>query len=247
MTGQQDHAGPARGDVPEVYITVDVEPDCPPYMWTWRGMEEGMPRLLQLLDMEKVPVTWFVTGDTAERYGELVASIARRGHEIANHGYSHNSFAEFDEARARLEIEQTNAILRRHAPVQSFRAPYLRFPEKFLPILARSGIRTDASRARYKFKERPNPGLSEVARLSASIPTSVMRLPAPIRNPVMRRLRSPVVLFVHPWEFIDITRERVPYDCRYRTGEPALRDLSEVIDLYRRAGARFRYVRDMAS
>lgn len=247
MTREQDHVGPARGDVPEVYITVDVEPDCPPYMWTWRGMEEGMPRLLQLLDTEKIPVSWFVTGDAAERYGELVASIARRGHEIANHGYSHNSFAEFDKARARLEIEQTNAILRRHGPVQSFRAPYLRFPEKFLPILAGSGITTDASRARYKFKERANPGMSGVTRLSASIPTSVMRLPAAIRNPVMRRLRSPVVLFVHPWEFIDITRERVPYDCRYRTGEPALQDLSEVIGLYRRAGARFRYVRDMAT
>ena len=247
MTRQQDHVTPVRDGVPDVYITVDVEPDCPPYMWTWRGMEEGMPRLLQLLDTEKVPVTLFVTGEAAERYGELVASIARRGHEIGNHGYSHSSFAELDEARARLEIEQTNAILRRHAPVHSFRAPYLRFPEKFLPILAHSGIRTDASRARYKFKERANPDISEVARLSASIPTSVMRLPAAIRNPVMRRLRSPVVLFVHPWEFIEITRERVPYDCGYRTGEPAFRDLGDVIGFYRRAGARFRFVKDIAS
>lgn len=34
--------------------------------------------------------------------------------------------------------------------------------------------------------------------LVASIPTSAMRLPAVIRNPILRRLASPVVLFVHP-------------------------------------------------
>ena len=24
-------------------LTVDVEPDCPPYLWTFRGMQDGMP------------------------------------------------------------------------------------------------------------------------------------------------------------------------------------------------------------
>ena len=32
-----------------VSFTVDLEPDCPPYLWTWRGVEEGMPRLLAML------------------------------------------------------------------------------------------------------------------------------------------------------------------------------------------------------
>jgi len=230
----------------DVFITVDVEPDCPPYLWTWRGIEEGMPRLMELLDRQRIPVTFFVTGDTGERHPELIASIAARGHEIGNHGYSHHSFDEFDEAKARSEILQTNSILRRFAPVNSFRAPYLRFPEKYLPILAEAEIRTDASRARYKPKQRANTDSPHIARLVASVPTSILRLPALIRDPVLRWLRSPVVLFVHPWEFIDITGEKVPLDCRFRTGDPALQDLEQVIELYRRAGANFRLVGDSA-
>lgn len=234
-------------EVPEVYLTVDVEPDCPPYLWTWRGIEEGMPRLLQLVDEEGIPVTFFTTGQVAERYSGLVAAIVQRGHEIGNHGYSHGSFAGFDEARARDEIGSTCRVLREFAPVRSFRAPYLRFPERFMPILAENGIGTDASRARYKRKEAANPAFPQIARLEASVPTSLTRLPAPIRNPLLARLRRPVVLFVHPWEFVDITREPVPYDCRFRTGERALEDLREVIGLYRRMGARFRYVRECAA
>ena len=50
-----------------------------------------------------------------------------------------------------------------------------------------------------------------------------------------RRLSDPVVLFVHPWEFVDLTRERLRYDCRFRTGDVALRCLREVIDRSRGA------------
>jgi len=227
---------------PDVYITVDVEPDCPPYLWTWRGMDEGMPRLIELIDAEAVPVTFFVTGATAERYPETVRAIAARGHEIGCHGYSHFAFDTLGEDEARREIVETNRILRGFAPVRSFRAPYLRFPERFVPLLAQDGIANDASRARYKRKEPPNPGFPGVRRLSASIPTSLTRLPALVRTPLLSALRDPVVLFVHPWEFVDMTRAPIPFDCRFRTGRPALDDLAATIAFFRRRGARFRYV-----
>ena len=46
-------------------------------------------RLLALLDEAKVKATFFVLGWNAERNGSLVREIARRGHEIALHGYHH--------------------------------------------------------------------------------------------------------------------------------------------------------------
>jgi hypothetical protein len=46
--------------------------------------------------------------------------------------------------------------------------------------------------------------------------SSVLRLPAFVRDPWLAALRDPVVLFVHPWEFVDLTRERLRYDCRFR-------------------------------
>jgi len=228
----------------EVYLTADVEPDCPPYLWTWRGIEEGMPRLLDLFDAEKVAGTFFVTGDTATHYPEIVADTAGRGHEIGCHGFSHESFDTFDEARARDEITRTNAILRAVAPVTSFRAPYLTFPERFLPILAEDGITADSSRGKYKWKQPMSLAAPGVRRLEASIPPSVLRLPAAIRDPWLRRLKSPAVLFVHPWEFVDFTRAAIPRDCRFRTGDPALRDLGESIRVLRTAGAVFRQVRE---
>lgn len=229
--------------VPDVYLTVDVEPDCPPYLWTWRGIEEGMPKLLDLFGQEAVPATFFVTGATAERYPATVEGMVEQGHEIGCHGYSHESFAEFDEVRARHEIEGTNRILRRFAPVTSFRAPYLKFPERFLPILTGDGMTLDASRAKYKRKERPAsaPGLR---RMEASITPSVTRLPAVIRDAWLSSLRSPVVLFFHPWEFVDLTASSIPYDCRFKTGQPALDSLRATIRLFREKGARFRLARD---
>lgn len=235
-------AEPKASRGPDVYVTVDVEPDCPPYLWTWRGMEEGMPRLLDLIDAEAIPATFFVTGATTERYPDTIRAIAARGHEIGCHGYSHAAFDTLSEEEARREIAETNRILRTFAAVRSFRAPYLRFPERFLPLLAQDGIANDASRARYKRKQPPNPGFPGIRRLSASIPTSLTRLPALIRAPLLSALRDPVVLFVHPWEFVDLTRAPIPFDCRFRTGQPALDDLSATIAFFRRRGARFRYV-----
>lgn len=226
----------------KVYLTIDVEPDCPPYLWTWRGMEEGMPRLLELLDREQVPVTFFVTGATAERYPETVRGIVARGHEIGCHGYSHRPFPDLSEPEAREEIRSSNRVLRGFAPVRSFRAPYLRLPERFVPLLADEGIRFDASRARYKKKERAVAGDPPLTRLEASVPTSLLRLPSPLRAALLRALPGPIVLFFHPWEFVDLTAAPIPYDCRFRTGQPALDDLRETIGHFRRRGAEFSYI-----
>ena len=67
-----------------------------------------------------------------------------------------------------------------------------------------------------------------------------------IRNPWLGMLKSPVTLFVHPWEFVDLTSERLRYDCRFRTGAPALGALRSTIGFFRDKGANFRLVRDYA-
>ncbi len=245
MTGAAEHSKTNSG--PDVYLTVDVEPDCPPYLWTWRGIVEGMPALMDIFDTEGVPGTFFTTGATAERHPDCIRGIVDRGHELACHGYSHSSFLKMDEKQAREEITGTNSILRAFAPVTSFRAPYLGFQERFLPILMEDGITVDASRALYKRQEpllRPAGG---PARLAASVTSSVLRLPEMIRNPWLGALKSPVTLFVHPWEFVDLTAERLRYDCRFRTGQPALAALRSTIAFFKDRDARFRLVRDYPS
>jgi hypothetical protein len=69
--------------------------------------------------------------------------------------------------------------------------------------------------------------------------SSMLRLPRWIRDPWLLTLSSPVVLFVHPWEFVDLRRERLRLDCRFRTGDEALDDLRSAIALFAAHGARF--------
>jgi peptidoglycan/xylan/chitin deacetylase (PgdA/CDA1 family) len=51
----------------------------------------GVPRLLRILDRHGVRSTFFVPGFTAERHPRVVRDIAAAGHEIAHHGYMHES------------------------------------------------------------------------------------------------------------------------------------------------------------
>lgn len=52
------------------------------------GMRAGLPRLLDLLEREAVPATFFVTGSDARRHADRIRLVASRGHEIAARGMS---------------------------------------------------------------------------------------------------------------------------------------------------------------
>lgn len=231
----------------DVSLGIDVEPDCPPYLATqYRGVERGLPRLLDELDVLGVPVTCFCTGEVAERHAARVRDILARGHELASHGYSHRPFDMLSPGEARQEIHTSTQVLRAFgAPVTSFRAPNLRFPDRYLPLLEEHGFRVDSSQAKYKMAYYTSWARTSLTRVPASMTSSVLRLPHAIRDPWLLSLASPVVLFVHPWEFVDLTRERLRLDCRFRTGEPALAALRDVVGLYRRRGARFVRIQDL--
>jgi peptidoglycan-N-acetylglucosamine deacetylase len=233
-----------------VSFTVDVEPDCPPYLSGFRGIEEGMPRLLAMLAEERIPATFFTTGEVAQRYPGVVSAIVSDGHELACHGMTHRAFTSMTDDEARGEIEDSAKILRRHGPVTSFRAPYLRFPNRYVPLLEASGFGADSSQARYKIGSvrsavdlRP----STVRRIPASVTSSVLRLPRLLRETYLRALASPVVLFVHPWEFVDLRRERLRIDCRFRTGDVALGCVRDVLRSFAARGARFRMIRELSA
>lgn len=225
----------------EVSLGIDVEPDCPPYLATqYRGIEEGLPRVLDALDESGVTVTCFCTGGVAERYPRRVADIVARGHELGCHGHTHRRFDRMGIDAARQELATSTAVLRAFGtPVTSFRAPNLQFPAAYLPLLEEAGFRVDSSQAKYKARYYVSRPRTRLTRIPASTTSSVLRLPAWLRDPWLTSLASPVVLFVHPWEFVDLTRERLRLDCRFRTGPPALADLRSVIALFRARGARF--------
>jgi peptidoglycan/xylan/chitin deacetylase (PgdA/CDA1 family) len=231
-----------------VALTVDFEPDCPPYLSsTFRGIEHGAPRLLDLFAATGIPATYFATSEVAERYPDAVRALLDRGHELGCHGVTHTAFDRMDDDTARWEIAQSSRVLRAFDTVTSFRAPYLRFPERFVPLLEEHGFALDSSLAKYKRSYRAPRVATSLTRIPASMTSSVLRLPAFVRDPWLAALRDPVVLFVHPWEFVDLTREKLRYDCRFRTGDVALRCLREVIHRFAARGARFVTMRELAA
>jgi peptidoglycan/xylan/chitin deacetylase (PgdA/CDA1 family) len=231
-----------------VAITIDFEPDCPPFLSDhFRGITEGAPKLLELFRDSDVAATFFTTGDVAARFPDAVQALVDDGHELGCHGMTHTAFDRMDTTSAKWEINESVAQLRRFAPVTSFRAPYLRFPERYVSLLEEANFTLDSSQAKYKLSYLRSRASSALTRAPASMTSSVLRLPAAVRDRWLRALADPVVLFVHPWEFVDLRRERIRADCRFRTGDVALECLREVMTLFRRDGASFVTMRELAT
>lgn len=229
-----------------VCITVDMEQDCPPYLQTWRGAEAGAPRLLELLHREGVPATFFTTGEFARRYPDVVGQVVSDGHELACHGDSHRSFRDMSVDAAAADISRATATLRALYPVRSFRAPYLQFPNRFLPLLVENGYRVDSSVGRHKTWPARVERIGALTRIPVSVTSSTLRWPRTFRSLVFTRLQDPVVLFVHPWEFVDLRREHLRFDCRFKTGAVALECLRESIAHFRDRHARFATMQTLA-
>ena len=84
------------------------------------------PQLLDLLSREKVPATFFVTGEQAVKHPELVERMVREGHAVANHTFRHPDLADVGDARLRAELTATDRIIRATGRVYSniVRLPY---------------------------------------------------------------------------------------------------------------------------
>jgi peptidoglycan/xylan/chitin deacetylase (PgdA/CDA1 family) len=48
-----------------------------------------MDKILAILDRHEVKATFFFLGWLADRYPDMVAEVAARGHEVGIHSYAH--------------------------------------------------------------------------------------------------------------------------------------------------------------
>jgi len=81
--------------------------------------------ILNLLKKCGHRATFFVLGQAAEEYPELIKKISDSGHEICSHGYSHIPLFELDEEKFEREIILTNNIIKKIIGKKAlgFRAP----------------------------------------------------------------------------------------------------------------------------
>jgi peptidoglycan/xylan/chitin deacetylase (PgdA/CDA1 family)/ubiquinone/menaquinone biosynthesis C-methylase UbiE len=86
---------------------------------------EVTPRLLELLARQGLTATFFVTGQRAERYPDLIRAILAGGHALGNHSYSHSPFLMLKgHATLRREVASAQRVLREFGIVPlAFRPP----------------------------------------------------------------------------------------------------------------------------
>lgn len=113
-------------------------------------IERSTLQALDLLDRNDARATFFVSGWVADRRPDLVAEVARRGHDVASKGYLHRPAAQMslDEFRSDL-LRSRDAIERATGEtVRGYRIAEGSLPgdgRAHLEILARAGLHFDAS------------------------------------------------------------------------------------------------------
>ena len=82
-------------------------------------------RLLDTLDEAEVRATFFVVGNVAETYPELVREVARRGHEVGSHTHSHELIFRMEPSAFKADVQRSLHKLQdlTGQPVLGFRAP----------------------------------------------------------------------------------------------------------------------------
>ena len=71
--------------------------------------EVTTPRVLDVLKRYGVQATFFVVGQSAEQYPEIVQRIVSEGHTVANHTYSHKALFPLSSAQSvKEELQRCN-------------------------------------------------------------------------------------------------------------------------------------------
>ncbi|MBN1492200.1 MAG: DUF3473 domain-containing protein [Phycisphaerae bacterium] len=139
-------------------LTIDVEDYHNVIARDWLG-RDGPPteavvlntqRLLRHLDASNTKATFFVLGEVAETFPELIREIAGLGHELGVHGYCHRQVFKLTPETFRCEVGDAKSRIEDIAQVEvvGHRAPAFSInpdTQWALEVLAELGFRYDSS------------------------------------------------------------------------------------------------------
>jgi peptidoglycan/xylan/chitin deacetylase (PgdA/CDA1 family) len=113
FSGTPKASAPAPAHTGECAITFDDGPGA------------RTAALLDILNTKQVKATFFVLGEHARRYPDLIRRMVAEGHEVENHSFDHPDMVKLDEAARQKEIEDTETLLTSlGAHPRYFRPPY---------------------------------------------------------------------------------------------------------------------------
>ncbi|HEY5526699.1 MAG TPA: polysaccharide deacetylase family protein [Candidatus Anoxymicrobiaceae bacterium] len=83
-------------------------------------------KILDTLKDAELHCTFFITGQFATQYPDLVKRLAAEGHELGNHSWSHPHFPELTQAQVSSEVTRTELAVKKLTGLDT--KPYFRFP-----------------------------------------------------------------------------------------------------------------------
>lgn len=202
---------------------------------------EPTMRILQLLDKYQCKATFFVLGWIADRYPDLIKTIAAEGHEIASHGYSHTLLTEMTAESFEADLRKSIIAINDSCGVmpKGFRAPAFTVVKPTLwalDILAKLQFTYDSSI--YPTSIHPDYGIGnaplslfktdddliEIPLSSATLfkrkfPCSggayLRLLPYPIYRKLVHNVIASgrhFIFYLHPWEIdTEMPRLKLPF------------------------------------
>lgn len=84
-------------------------------------------KILILLDKYKLKATFFILGEIAKKYPDLIKEIYNKGHELASHGMSHLPLWNLNYDKFDIELKDFNNLIKKilgnKVKIEGFRAP----------------------------------------------------------------------------------------------------------------------------
>lgn len=131
-----------------VCFSVDLEEDLPPYIERgYRGIHEGLSRLLDVLSEFKTNADFFVTGEVLSKFPSIVKRVMSEGHILGCHGLRHELLCGKPFQMQYQELSKATEKLKKVTgeDVVMFRAPMFGIDGTTIKALDRLGYRYDSS------------------------------------------------------------------------------------------------------
>lgn len=174
-------------------------------------IKESIEPLLSLLDKHHQRATFFVLGEVAEKYPEIIKEISKSGHEIASHSYSHKPLWDLGKKDFEKEIELSKNILKNiiDKDPKGFRAPNFSLNKKTkwaLRILKKHNFQYDSSLHPLSPSLSPSKIRGQIAEIPPSLGGIYFRiLPLKLYLFLIKYISKGKipVLYFHPYEFFE--------------------------------------------
>ncbi len=170
-------------DAVSIWVSTFKQTSASPLSRGEYGARVGLPRILELLARQQVKATFFVPAHTAVSFPDAVRRIQAEGHEIASHGFCHESpvalAAAEEAALLQASIAKLQGVLGSSFRPVGYRSPAWDLSANSIAILEDQGFRYDSSLMADDFRPyHPRRGDQvDPEKFTPGVETSLVELP----------------------------------------------------------------------